>query len=480
MGILLSFRERIPYLGYTGKPYMGHYTSCESLTARDYIIHIVLELALSYYVGLRGAAMLAERARLLRIAIIAALVLLSIPDSAYARTTEASDSLLQTRGTRVFLDMPTTYHDYIRTEIAYVNYVRDRALAQVHILLTEEATGGGGTRYTLTFMGNQDFAGINDTLSFCADPSQSEEIVRSTIANLLKRGLMRYVAKTPFADFITISFKKQVTTTAARDKWDYWVFSISSQGYVQGEKTWNNMWLWSYLTANRVTPELKMDISVGTNYGENNFDVSGSTITSITRSQYFSGLIVKSIDDHWSYGLSTDLNASSYNNISLLAAVAPAVEYNVFPYSASTRRQLRVLYKVYYERAYYIEETIYGKVQEDLGKQALSVTWVARERWGSVTTSLSGSHFFHDFTKNRLALTCDLSLKLAKGFSFTLSGQAFMLHDLLSPAKGQASYEDILLRRKRIDTQYNYYFSFGLQYSFGSIYSNVVNPRFGN
>ena len=422
----------------------------------------------------------AHNTHVLRIAAIAALVLSSMRCSAHAQTSEAPDSLLQTRGTRVFLDMPTTYHDYIKTEIPYVNYVRDRALAQVHILLTGEATGSGGTRYTLTLMGSQEFSGVDDTLSFYAEPSRSEEMVRSTIARLLKRGLMRYVEKTPLSDFIAISYARRAKTTAATDKWDYWVFSVSSQGYVQGEKTWNNTWIYSYLTANRVTPQLKTDISVGTNYNENSFDASSSTITSITRSQYFSGLVVKSIDDNWSYGLSTDLSASSYSNISLLAAVAPAVEYDVFPYSVSTRRQLRVLYRIYYEHAQYVEETIYDKLQEDLWKQTLSVTYVAKERWGSTTTSLSGSHFFHDITKNRLALACDLSLSLAKGFSLTLSGQAYMIHDLLSPAKGEASYEDILLRRKQLDTQYSYYFSFGLQYSFGSIYTNVVNPRFGD
>lgn len=424
--------------------------------------------------------MLARCACLLRIAAIMTVVLSSMYYSAQAQTSEASDSLLQTRGTRVFLDIPTTYHDYIKTEIPYVNYVRDRALAQVHVLLTGEVTGSGGTKYTLTLMGCREFSGIDDTLSFYTEPSQSEEMVRSNIARLLKRGLMRYIEKTPLADFIAISYTRRATTTTARDKWDYWVFRASSQGYLQGEKTWNNMSLYSYLTANRVTPELKIDISIGTNYSENNFDVSGSTIMSVTRSQYFSGLVVKSINDNWSYGLSTDLSASSYNNISFLAAVAPALEYDVFPYSSSTRRQLRVLYKIYYEHAHYIEETIYDKLQQDLWKQTLSVTYMARERWGSTTTSLSGSNFFHDFTKNRLALTCDLSLSLVKGFSLTLSGQAFMIHDLLSPAKGEASYEDILLRRKQLDTEYSYYFSFGLQYSFGSIYSNVVNPRFGN
>jgi len=49
----------------------------------------------------------------------------------------------------------------------------------------------------------------------------------------------------------------------------------------------------------------------------------------------------------------------------------------------------------------------------------------------------------------------------------------------LSLPKGGASLEEVLLRRKMLETSYTYYFSIGLSYTFGSIYSNVVNPRFG-
>lgn len=408
------------------------------------------------------------------------LAVLSIRCPVRAQTNTEADSLLVSRGSRVFLDMPTAYHDYVKVNIPYVNYVRDRALAQVHILLTEQTTGSGGTEYTLTLIGCREFTGINDTLSFSAEPSQSEDVVRSSIVTLLTRGLMRYVEETPLADFITISYRGHVGTARARDRWNYWVFSMNCQGYMQGEKTWDNTTLYGYLTANRVTPELKINLAVGANYNESNFDVPGSTITSITRSQYLDALAVKSIDDHWSYGFSTELSASSYDNIDFMISIGPAIECNVYPYSESTRREWRILYGLYYKWIDYTEVTIYNKLEEDLGKQSLSVTYAQYERWGSIETTVSGSNFLYDFSKNRVTLYCDISLNLLKGFSLTLSGNAAMIHDRISPAKGEASYEEILLRQKVLNTQYSYYFSFGLRYSFGSIYSNVVNPRFGN
>ena len=46
--------------------------------------------------------------------------------------------------------------------------------------------------------------------------------------------------------------------------------------------------------------------------------------------------------------------------------------------------------------------------------------------------------------------------------------------------KGGATPEEILLRRKELETNFEYFTSFGFTYTFGSIYNNVVNPRFGN
>lgn len=49
--------------------------------------------------------------------------------------------------TRVFLDCNTFCDfDHIRREITYVNWVRDRADADVHLIITSQNTGGGRVR----------------------------------------------------------------------------------------------------------------------------------------------------------------------------------------------------------------------------------------------------------------------------------------------------------------------------------------------
>src|SRR5687768_13775287 len=68
----------------------------------------------------------------------------------------------------VFLDCASCDENYIRTEITFVNYVRDRAIADVHVLITTQQTGGGGTQYALKFIGLGQFKGLENDLTYSA------------------------------------------------------------------------------------------------------------------------------------------------------------------------------------------------------------------------------------------------------------------------------------------------------------------------
>ena len=146
----------------------------------------------------------------------------------------------------------------------------------------------------------------------------------------------------------------------------------------------------------------------------------------------------------------------------------------------STRRELRFLYRLNFTYIEYLKETIYYKTKEILFEENLTATLEIKERWGSVQSTLESSHYFHDFSKNQIRLSCNLNLRLFKGLSIDLRGSYSFIHDQLSLEKGELSEEDILLRRKQLATNHRYSFNIGFRYQFGSIYSNVVNPRFGS
>jgi hypothetical protein len=71
-----------------------------------------------------------------------------------------------------------------------------------------------------------------------------------------------------------------------------------------------------------------------------------------------------------------------------------------------------------------------------------------------------------------------MNVRIAKGLQIRISGGASMIHNQLSLPKAGASTEDILLRQKELATQYSIFTDLTISYTFGSIYSSVVNPRF--
>jgi hypothetical protein len=189
--------------------------------------------------------------------------------------------------------------------------------------------------------------------------------------------------------------------------------------------------------------------------------------------------VVKGINDHWSIGAEGDVESSTFENTELAFGAAPAVEYNFFPYSMYTRRQLRTLYAIGVGHVNYYEVTLFGQTEETLPRHEVSVTYEQRERWGSLQARTEWSQYLHDLDKTRLETDGEVSLRVTRGLSVQAEVAASRIRDQLSlPARG-ATDEEILLRLRELESGYQFSFSVGVTYTFGSIFSSVVNPRFG-
>ena len=381
---------------------------------------------------------------------------------------------------KVFIDCGICDIDHIRTEITFVNYVRDRKEADVHVLVTSMRTGAGGREYTLAFIGQNRFEGFDDTHKYFTESTDTEDEIREGMAKALKVGLMSYVAKTPISSRIRVSYRDVIQETEAKDKWNYWVFSISGNGRLSGEESYKSKSISGSLNASRVSPDLKISLSLYGSHNKQNFDYDSTSLESTRDSLSLGGLVVKSISDHWSYGAYLDSGSSTYENIKFGLTFQPAIEYNLFPYSQSTRRQLRFLYRIGFNSIRYREETIYHKMEETLWKQSLSITFDIKEKWGSISTTLSGSHYFHDASFYKLTLFNILNIRVIKGLNFFAFGGGSRIHDQLSLVKGDISLDELLLKRTQLATGYDYFAAVGLSFTFGSIFTNVVNPRFGS
>jgi hypothetical protein len=381
---------------------------------------------------------------------------------------------------RVFLDWPGADIDFLRTEIPFVEFVPGLEAAQVRVAVTPDGPPESG-KLRLEFFGLREFQGETNSLSFIPDPGAKPEDAKAGVAGMIKIGLLRYAAKTPVAKDLSVRFLDQAKPTSVNDKWNFWVFSLSASSFLSGETQYKSGSYYGSFSASRVTPELKVRTSVYGNLSEYRFDLGDGDIYESNSHGYgTSALVVKSLGEHWSFGGYVEAESSTYSNIKLSLSAAPALEYDLFPYSESTKRQLRILYRIGFTRARYHEETIYFKTAESLFQEALSCAYEVVRPWGRASVTIEGSHFFHDFKKNRLELDADLELRIWRGLSFEINGSYARIRDQIALSAGGASYEDILLRQRQLATGYDYSFSVGLNFSFGSTKSNVVNPRFGS
>ncbi len=387
---------------------------------------------------------------------------------------------------KVFLDCSYCDMDYLRTELTFIDYVRDRMEAQVDIIVSTLQTGSGGTEYTFVFKGQKEFRGQCDTLRYDVTSFSTDDLTRKGIVQTIKLGLTRYIAKTRYASKLNISFTKdtaytsnQVNVNPALDKWKSWVFTCGGYGNFNGQQLTGTTNVNGILQASKVTPDWKVSLGVNIGYNYGYYIISpDSTITSISQSAAFNGLYVKSINEHFSWGMNLNVNSSTFNNIEHQERIQPGIEYSIFPYSQATHKIFRLLYYFTVENSKYQDSTIYGKTHTLYLGQELLASINYKEPWGSLFMSLDGSHYFYDLSKNNLTFSTGFSLNLFEGFTLAVGGSASIVNnEIYLPANG-ATEAQILLSTKALPTPYQYYVFVGIKYSFGSIYNNIVNPRF--
>lgn len=387
---------------------------------------------------------------------------------------------------RVFLDCQNVNcdFDFVRTEITFVDWVRNRQDAVIHLLVTAQTTGGGGREFTISFIGQGALAGSDQTLRTLSPQTASSDERRRTLVRAFTLGLARYAVGTPAADRITVTYAAPAPDSTAssapiRDPWNYWLYSLNVNGNLNGESRSKFSQFYGNVSANRTTEDFKVRLSTNGSYGENKFVLTDGSFTSYSHSYGASGLVVKSLGPHWSAGPSVSASSSTFFNYELALRSGLAAEYNLFPYRESTRRQLTFLYTLGGAHFRYEDSTIFDRLQETRSIQSLAVSLDVKQRWGSASLSVDGDQYLHDLSKYNLGASADGDLRIFKGFSLNFFGQASLLRDQLYLRKGGASDEEVLIRRRQLATSYRYFGFFGIRYSFGSIYNNVVNPRFG-
>jgi hypothetical protein len=386
----------------------------------------------------------------------------------------------------VFLDCKTHYcdFDFFRQEIAAVNWVRDPGVADVHVIVVSQETGAGGDQLTAHFIGLDQFDGADDTLSFSTRAVAVDDEVRRDLAQMLKVGLVGFVARSSGLDALDIGFTDVRTNDDAvpvNDPWNAWVFRTSVDGETEADRGSKSIESEVELSANRVTGQWKTDISLEGSYDENQFELNdGTTFANIQRNYSLEVLQVKSVGNHLSVGMTGSVGSSTFTNQRRVMRLAPAIEYDLFPYDQSARRQLTVQYAAGVADYHYVDTTIFLKTRETVPVHSLRAVASAQQPWGDLSVTALVRTQLDDATKRRATLGGNAEVRLVQGLSLQMSGNISSINDQIYLAREGASDEEILVQQRERATSYEFRVSFGLSYTFGSIFNNVVNPRFAS
>jgi hypothetical protein len=388
---------------------------------------------------------------------------------------------------RVFLDCDRDCDfDYLRREVTFVNYVRDRQDAEVHVLVTTRGSGGG-TEWTLAFIGLEQHENRDFTLVYNSSNTDTDDEVRAGFAQVFRIGLLNYMVGHPLLGRIGISYEEleaaeeQAAAMAQSqdDPWDFWTFRASLDADFEGEERTSEKSFSGSFSANRTTEAWKIRSRVNGRFSEEEFELNdGTVLVSDSRNYQVSGQVVKSLGEHWGASIRAAADASTFDNQNLAISAAPGVEYNLFPYSESSRRALTFTYEIGFSSVDYEEETIFDVTSETLFDQSLLLNYDVNQPWGQSNFSVELSQFLDHPSQYRAEVGGRLEFRVIRGLSFEVDGEFSWLNDQRFLPKEDISDEEVLLRRRALATDFNYEFSIGFSYTFGSIFNNVVNPRF--
>lgn len=384
---------------------------------------------------------------------------------------------------RVFLDCGPCDFDHFRREVTFVDYMRDRMDAQVHVLVTTQGTGGGGREFAFNFIGLRDLNGLADTLFYVSRQADTEDEIRTGLTETFKAGLVRYIARAGGMAAISITSRRaeeeeEELSGQVQDPWNLWVFRANMSSEFQGERRESSFSMDGSLSASRTTESLKINLRGSGDYNQDRFELSsGRKVVSVSRDYSFNGTVVWSLGPHWSAGLRASSSSATRVNQDLALRAAPAVEFNFYPYVESTRRQITVLYTIGGARFDYQEITLFDRIAETRLDHSLEIGAEFVQPWGDINASLEATSFLDDFSQHRIDLFSNFEIRVFRGLNLDLQGSVARIKDQIYVPREDIPDEEVLLRRRELGTDYDYSFDVGFSFFFGSVFNNVVNPR---
>ncbi len=384
---------------------------------------------------------------------------------------------------RLFLDCgpEDCYRDYLVTELSAFDLVRDRFQADVQVLLIRQEVPAGGSRWTVSTLGQKAFAGQHDTTAFTVRIADTEAQIRDGLLRVIRASLLRYVLQSPaMLGTLDVRYTARTATelVSQKDPWRLWIFTPGIDGTVSGETARASVLLYNYLNINRTSPGSKVLGEAWYEYNFNRFTNGGVAVRVPVLHTGAWGYWVKSLGERWSAGGFARIERDGFTNWKRAIRALPVLEYNFHRHAENTRRQARIGYGAGIQDFRYFDTTVFNLLRETRPYHQLYLATVYAQPWGSVNGALVARSYLDDFSRHRITARLALSLRLVEGLRLTVSGSGAYVQDQLSLLKRPPSEEDLLLGATQLPTRVLYETTIGFAYTFGSVNNSIVNVRF--
>ncbi len=381
---------------------------------------------------------------------------------------------------KVMIDCRGCDESYLQQNSLFLTHVRDQSLADVYLLINRTWSPSSEI-YNIEYEGKGEFEGMDYDYSADFSRTLTYNETRNGLLQEVLKGFIPYILKTNLTDkfeIVVLEEPEETEKKVQRDPWNNWVFEIQGELRLRDQDTREELNYELGFEGDKVSQEWRVRIDGFFRRRILNIDQDdGSQFTSVREFQYFGTSVVKSLGDHWSAGIFSNIENNNVDNFQLRLNVSPAVEYSLFDYREVLTREITFAYKIGYNYQKYLETTIFDVDEDRFPSQSFSVNVRFRKDWGYIFSSVAVRNFLNDFSKNRISIDNRASIRIFKGLFASINADFDMIRDQINLQRGDASLEDIILQQRAIATNYRLNVGVGLSYTFGSIYNNILNTR---
>jgi hypothetical protein len=365
-----------------------------------------------------------------------------------------------------------------------VDFVRDRFIADVHVQVNTQFTSSGGEQNLVVFKGQNAFLNQDDTVFYYNASTDSDDDKRKKMTRNVSLGLIKYVLHTEAAKYIVITYNNPAegdtsTRVNPKDPWNSWIMSFGANGFFDGDANYKSQSIYGYFNADRETDKTKTNIGISYNYRQNKYVIPDeeTVVQENPRLNAYARYIHK-INEHWGYGVFSYCTRSEFSNYDLKVSLIPKIEYNVFKYKDFNNERLVLSYGLGVQYNNYKDTTIYYKTEETLLVHEAGVINSLTKPWGSINVGAFYDSYLYDLSRFSLSFSGSINWNVFKGFKFAIGGSYDITRNLIHLSKEGATRDEVLLRLRQLNSQYSYFFGVGMSYTFGSKFSNYINPAF--